>query len=285
MAGQAGSIVIADVTTGRILAAHNTALAAGRRAKPGSAIKSFVLLALLRSGRVRAEEVLACPRQLTIRGQHLDCSHPTGLAPLDADHALAYSCNHYFTQMATRLTPSQIPEVLRKYGLASGSDITDSSGARIVAEVVGSVQRTATMDEQRLQAIGEFGVEVTPLALLGAYRRLALEHDANPDDVSLAIVFQGMKAAVDFGMARSAKTDGWEIAGKTGTAASGSAQRTRGWFVGIAESEGVTQSPAVVILVYLEQGRGADAATIASRVLRAWRDKLQQPNIKSRLAR
>jgi cell division protein FtsI/penicillin-binding protein 2 len=60
-------------------------------------------------------------------------------------------------------------------------------------------------------------------------------------------------------MAHAANVEGVRIAGKTGTAASRESVRTHGFFVGYAPAE----KPEIVVVIYLEQGNGGDAAGVA----------------------
>ena len=108
MAGNRGTAVVLAVDSGQILAAYRLKVAAQRLAAPGSSIKPFTLKALLDAGKVSASTALVCRRTLNIAGHRLDCSHPQTGQPLDAASALAYSCNSYFTTVATRLTPAQL---------------------------------------------------------------------------------------------------------------------------------------------------------------------------------
>src|SRR5258707_922981 len=132
-----------------------------------------------------------CPRQLRISGRRLDCTHPEIATALDAPGALAYSCNCYFAQLALSLEAAAFARSLRR--------------------VAGTVAVAATPEELQLQAIGEWGIEVTTMELLNAYRRLALERE----DRALAPVFEGLDGAVAYGSAQLAKTAGLHVAGKT----------------------------------------------------------------------
>src|SRR5271165_2987818 len=111
MAGRSGTAVVIEVATGKVLAAYHLEVAAQRVTLPGSAIKPFTLLALLEAGKVNARTALMCSRPLTVDGHKLDCTHPDLKQPLDPATALAYSCNSYFTAMATRLTPAELRKI------------------------------------------------------------------------------------------------------------------------------------------------------------------------------
>lgn len=255
MAGNRGTAVVLAVDSGRILAAYRLRVAAQRLASPGSSIKPFTLKALLDAGKVDATTALVCKRPLSIAGHGLDCSHPRTGQPLDAATALAYSCNSYFTSMATRLTPSQLRDSLIKDGFAQASGLASS-------EATGSVALASSGDELQLQAIGEWGVRVTPLELLRAYRKLSLLASGTSDP-RLTPIFQGLDGSTSYGMARSAQPEnGVRVAGKTGTATADEGQWTHGWFAGFAPAD----KPTVVLVVFLEKGRGSDAADVARQI-------------------
>lgn len=255
MAGSRGTAVVLAVDSGQILASYRLKVAAQRLAAPGSSIKPFTLKALLETGKVDPATALVCKRPLSIAGHRLDCSHPQNGQPLDAATALAYSCNSYFTMMATRLTPSQLRESFIDDGFTHMTGIAAD-------EAVGSVALASSNDQLQLQAIGEWGVRVTPLELLRAYRNLALLASSSADP-KLAAIFQGLDGSTSYGMARSAQPEnGVGVAGKTGTANADEGQWTHGWFAGFAPAD----KPSVVLVVFLEKGRGSDAADIARRI-------------------
>lgn len=258
MAGSRGTAVVLAVDSGQILAAYRLKIAAQRLASPGSSIKPFTLKALLNVGKVDATSALLCKRSLNVAGHRLDCSHPQTGQPLDAATALAYSCNSYFTAMATRLTPSQLRESLINDGFARTTGMAAD-------EAAGAVAVASSNDELQLQAIGEWGVRITPLELLRAYRNLALLA-SNKADPKLAPIFQGLEGSTSYGMARSAQPEhGVRVAGKTGTANADEGQWTHGWFAGFAPAD----KPTVVLVVFLEKGRGSDAADVARQLFAA----------------
>ena len=63
-------------------------------------------------------------------------------------------------------------------------------------------------------------------------------------------------------MAHAAAPEGYEVAGKTGTANSATSALTHGWFAGYAPSD----QPEIALVVYLGHGRGSDAAVVARSV-------------------
>jgi stage II sporulation protein D len=239
LAGKTGAVLVAEVATGKLLAQHGREGAAARRVAPGSAVKPFVLRALLETGKLEAGAALPCPRVLELAGRRLDCTHPAVGFPMDPATALAYSCNNYFARMAARLGEHGLAEALSQ---------------------VGRVRLAATAEELQLQALGEAGIEVTPLDLLSGYRRLALEKGKG--SARLAPLFAGLEGAVEYGTAQLARPQGLTVAGKTGTSAGRHA-----WFAGYAPAE----KPEVVVVVLIEGGRGGSAAApVARAIFEAW---------------
>ncbi len=259
MGTQRGAAVVLDVHSGHILASSHLEVAARRVAAPGSSIKPFTLLALLESGKVSAQTALVCKRSVAIGGHKLDCSHPVTSEPLDPAAALAYSCNSYFTTVALRISPEAMRAAFLRDGFASPPALTPS-------EATGMVELAKSPEQEQLQAIGEWGVQVTPLELAKAYRSLAMLQ-ANHDE-KLAQLFAGLEQSVAYGMGHEAQpAQPMKVAGKTGTAPADEGAWTHAWFAGYAPA----QDPEIVLVVFLEKGHGgSDAATVARKVFGAF---------------
>ncbi len=243
-----GSVVILDARTANVLATEHPELARRRNAAPGSTVKPFVLRELLRLGRLRADEPIACRRKVRLNSHVFDCTHAIVPEPMTAETALAYSCNSYFTDVSTRLTSAELQNALRTAGFSG-------------------TQAARTREEQQLQALGEFGIKVSPRQMALAYQRLASGISSSARDEA---VRDGLTAATEYGMARLASTKSRDIAGKTGTSRADEGSWTHGWFAGFAPA----RNPKFVVVVFLEQGQGRDAAAIAGNVFTA----LQQPS-------
>ena len=259
MAGQAGTAVVINVHSGHVLATYQLDVAARRVVRPGSSIKPFTLRALLEAGKVNGQSTLMCKRTLAIGGHRLDCSHPATAQPLDPAQALAYSCNSYFSTVALRLTPEQLRASFVQDGFAAVT-------ALAADEASGSVARAQSPEQEQLQAIGEWGVTVTPLELLRGYRQLALlapKHEAKLDPL-----FDGLQQSVSYGMGHQAQPSSeMKVAGKTGTAPAEEGAWTHAWFAGYAPA----QDPEIVLVVFLEKGHGgSDAASVARAIFAAF---------------
>lgn len=236
-ASRPGAAVVLDVTTGRILGGHNLPQAHSRRAAPGSTIKPFVWLAWNQANPGQPLPRYPCRRKLSIGGRNLDCSHPDANFPLSPREALAYSCNSFFVQLPF----PNFAQALTRHGFELSPPL-----------------------DPALQALGESGVTTTPIALARAYRALALQARAGSLDGNL---LSGLAGAVEYGSAQLASAPGLAAAGKTGTTAGPNRAYTHAWFAGWAPA----QKPEVVVVVFLEQGRGgASAAPIAQAAFRAY---------------
>jgi len=258
MNGRAGTAVVIDVASGKLLAAYHPDAAARRVALPGSAIKPFTLLALLESGKINGQTALMCRRPLTIDGHKLDCTHPDVKQPFDPATGLAYSCNFYFTSVATRLAPAELRNSFLKDGFGSPSGLASN-------EAAGTVALANSEGELQRQAIGEWGVLVTPLELLRGYQQLALlsqHHDAK-----LAPLFAGLEGSVSYGMGHLAQPNSaMKVAGKTGTSLVEEGAWRHGWFAGYAPAA----KPEIAVVVFLEKGLGpTDAASVARAIFAA----------------
>jgi cell division protein FtsI/penicillin-binding protein 2 len=256
MTGRKGTAVVVDVHSGQILAASHLDVAARRLVRPGSSIKTFTLLALLDAGKVDANTALVCKRPLTVGGHRLDCPHPVTPQPLDPPAALAYSCNFYFTQVGARLTPEQLRAGFVHDGFTSITGL-------VLNEATGRVELAQNAEQLELEAIGEWGIEVTPLELLQAYRNLAM-HVAFNGDAKLGLVFAGLEGSAAYGMGHLAQPDSpMKVAAKTGTALSDEGAWTHAWLAGYAPAN----DPEIALVVFLEKGRGGvDAANVARAI-------------------
>jgi penicillin-binding protein 2 len=251
---------VLDVASGKIQARYHLEVAARRRAAPGSAIKPLTLLALLHSGNFDPQHRILCRRTLLLGGHRLNCTHPESPTPFDAAEALAYSCNSYFAAAALRLTDGELHQEFEGAGLTSETGLASK-------EATGRMSRAASAEQLQLQALGAQGIEVTPLELVNAYRGLAQHRKGNRDS-ALAVVYAGLEASTAYGMAHAAQPDGMAVAGKTGTAGSDTSPLTHGWFAGYAPAN----DPRIVLVVYLEHGRGMDAAGLARKIFTAYRE-------------
>jgi cell division protein FtsI/penicillin-binding protein 2 len=248
-------IVVLDIASGHLLAAHQSDDASRTLAAPGSTLKPLVLYSLMSMGRWDPASRVACNRQLIVAGHRLACTHPLA-PPFDAREALTWSCNTYFAAVARTLHAGELGQLLRPTGLLGVTGLARN-------EAVAEFREPDSADAEQLTLLGVEGVRVTPLELAEAYRWLAMELAAHPDSDAAQVVRMGLADSASFGMAGQVSLGGVRVLGKTGTAEGAASRRTHGWFVGVAPAE----KPKVVMAVYLPSGRGADAAHIAGEIL------------------
>lgn len=220
-----GAAVILRVEDGAVLRVENENAAASVEAAPGSALKPWMLEA------VRPWRRRACTGVLRLAGHRLDCIHAPFAGGIDAETALAASCNQWFAAAALDAGPQRIYQRLLEGG------------------AVATMARTP--EELQLQALGLEAVSVTAFAVARIYRRLALE--GGP------VVRRGLRRALTEGTAQAAGVEGIEIAGKTGTSRDGA------WFGGFAPAA----RPAVALAVFQPGGLGPrHAAPVAAELFR-----------------
>ena len=134
-------------------------------------------------------------------------------------------------------------------------------------EATGDVALGHSSEELQLQAIGEWGISVTPLELLHGYRDLAAlaQTDANG---MLAPVFEGLQQSVTYGMGRMAQPDAsMKVAGKTGTAMADEGPWTHAWFAGYAPAENPRDRAC---RLPGKRTRWQDAASVAREIFAAF---------------
>jgi penicillin-binding protein 2 len=134
-------------------------------------------------------------------------------------------------------------------------------------EVPGHVALSHSSEQLQMQAIGEWGISVTPLELLHGYRNLAKLAQTDPNG-KFSPIFEGLQQSVTYGMGQVAQPNGpMKIAGKTGTSLADEGPWTHAWFAGYAPAD----NPQIVLVVFLEKGHGGtDAASVAREIFAAF---------------
>ena len=222
-----GAVTVAlRVRDGAVVACSDEIRARGVLAAPGSAVKPITLLSMAQRGP------LHCRRKLEVAGRRLDCTHSPLAAAVDAETALAASCNCWFA--------------------AHGREMDAELFHRVLLRAGAEARLAQTQDELVLQALGVEHVRFSPMALAEAYRGLATSGDA--------ALRKGLTRAVREGTAQLAGLDGLTVAGKTGTSREGA------WFAGFAPAQGAQ----VVVVAYLPGGRGGSDAAPAARGIFEW---------------
>jgi len=282
LANRDGTIIVMDAQTGRIRAIVNSQLAYDQALMPGSAIKPFTALAALRAELIDESSRTVCPGRFTGLNFSLACVHKDHLPPFSPSQAIAYSCNYYFATAGQRLGRDQLVATLREFDFGLNGVLRPCE-----------IGNTAQADCRERAAVGESDhIQVTPIQLLTAYTALVNGgHLFKPSDqfqtversnINIAakhraIIVDGMRGAVRYGTARTAKLDSLPltIIGKTGTAMPAKGFRNNGWFVGFAapfQSTGELDPSQInlAVLVLLPRAHGSEAAAVARPIFETY---------------
>ncbi len=266
-----GTVLAIDPSSGRILAMVNQKLALSSGAEPCSTIKVSVALAALKEGLVTANT----PVNL---GGHYS---------LDLTTALARSVNLYFEVLGRAMGFERVKHYANEFGLG------ELAGYGIQGEQLGTYPSTELPHNMggvgRMCSFGE-SISMTPLQLGALVSAIAnggtlyyLQHPTTAEqatdfiprvkrllDIQNVIpqILPGMSGAVNFGTARSLKTNfvQFPVFGKTGTCSNNGTRF--GWFV----SYGDSPTGRIVTVIFLEGGRatfGPKAAELTGEFYRA----------------
>lgn len=265
-----GTVVAIDPTSGRILAMVNQKLALSAGAQPCSTIKVAVALAGLSENVIDRDTLVPLGKYWR----------------MDLTMALAHSNNAYFEAVGRKLGFEKVSYYAHHFGLG------ELAGWNIPGEQLGTFPQQEL--DAKLGGVGKmcsFGesISLTPLQLGALIASVAnggtlyyLQHPTTPEQIThftpkvkrqleigplIPQISDGMSGAVEYGTARSLRTNFMEepILGKTGTC---SKNGTRfGWFGSYAN----TQYGRIVTVIFLEGGRptfGPKAAELAGRMYR-----------------
>jgi penicillin-binding protein 2 len=248
-----GTAVVIDPSNGRILAMVNQKLALSPGAEPCSTIKLTVAMAALSEGLVTNDTMVQLP------GFRMNMTQ-----------ALAKSNNLYFEELGRELGFERVRHYATQFGLG------ELAGYNIEGEQLGVYPDQAIPESEggvgKMCSFGQ-GVSLTPLQLGAFVAAIAnggtlyyLQHPTTQADVAafeprikrtldiaryVPSLEDGMAGAVEYGTARSLRTNFRELPvfGKTGTC---SDSGTRfGWFASYSESP----QGGLVTVFFLEGGR------------------------------
>jgi penicillin-binding protein A len=280
--------------------------AISERYPPGSVFKVIVSAAALQNG-YQPDTQIDAPDAYRLPGTNTDLHNfggesCNGGGPDTLIHSLTISCNTAFASLAVKLGQDKVRQQAEKFGI---TDEGFKMPLNVVPSTIGPVPDAASL---ALSAIGQRDVQITPLqgAMIAAavanhgqlhqpflIRELrapdlsSIEHtdsgdesEVMPSDVADKLGTM-MKSVVDRGTGTSAQIEGYDVAGKTGTADHGKTDADgnytnppHAWFVGYAAQNGV---PKVAVAVIIENGGvrgnettgGKAAAPVAKEVMQA----------------
>ncbi|TQS40043.1 penicillin-binding transpeptidase domain-containing protein [Cryptosporangium phraense] len=245
---QRSAVVAIRIKDGAVLAAANGPdggtfnAAFEARVPPGSTFKMVSALGLLDSGKVTAEETVACPSHLAAGGRDFKNFDDFELGNVPFRTDFAQSCNTAFVALAPRLGPDGLADAGRTLGLESDYKLP-------VPAFSGKVSTGGDAAERAAAAFGQGTTVVSPLSMAAATAAVASGQFKAPTLVAgQPVVPAGPQLEVAAlqplrAMMREVVTDGTATAlrdapggpvyGKTGTAEyDNNPDHAHAWFVG-----------------------------------------------------
>ena len=277
LGNQAGTIVVADPSNGRVLTMVNQRLALKSGFIPCSTIKLVTSLAALTEDVIDKDTFLRLGRYMSY----------------NMTLALAKSNNQYFAALGERLGFERVVKYARMMGIG------EKAGLNIEGEQPGSVADAPPKAGGMglMTAFGE-GFLMTPLELAGILGSIAnggtlyyMQYPRNQGEIEnftpqikrvldiapngIEDIKLGMRGAVDYGTARRANYDPNELLfGKTGTCTDFRAGVHMGWFGSFTE----VGKRQLVVIVMLTSPVKSVSGPLASGVAGAFYKNLENQN-------
>lgn len=247
------SVVLVDSKDDHILASFNADPILKESHPPGSLMKIFTLMAYSQTHRTFPK--FSCPPTLARDPQ--GCWDRNGHGQVDAQKALAYSCNVYFRQLSEQTSPEVFERVLIQFGILTDDEHLNDQ------QLLRKLMVGTTME-----------FKVAPQRLLRAYS--SFFNNTNHFSVSpevRSLIRNGLAEGAKHGTSTQASLQaGVPLLGKTGTSllmqdGKIDYSRTQGWWIGLYPVD----DPEVAIMTFVRNGRGAtDAAPVGGKALAAW---------------
>jgi penicillin-binding protein 2 len=277
LGSQAGTIVVADPSDGRVLTMVNQKLALESGFIPCSTIKLVTALAALTENVIDKDTSLRLGRYMRF----------------NMTEALAHSNNQYFAALGERLGFERVVKYAKMMGLG------EKAGLNIDGEQPGSVADAPPKAGGMglMTAYGE-GFLMTPLELAGILSAIAnggtlyyMQYPRSPEEAEsfkpevkrvldiapngIEDIKEGLRGAVDYGTARRANYDPNELLfGKTGTCTDFRAGVHMGWFGSFTE----VGKRQLVVIVMLTSPVKSVSGPLASGVAGEFYKNLAQQN-------
>ncbi len=258
---------------------------------PGSTFKIVTALTALRNIDDIDNYVFDCEGEVTIGNKIIHCYNSRVHGALNIDDAMAVSCNCTFATLGKTVGAAKLRETADSLKVNS----TVSFELPLSQSIV-SLTRFSNLSELAETSIGQGKTLVTPLYMAMLISSVADDGkmmqpymvekimDSTGATVSTTVpkvystvmtteeadrLTQMLVEVVNRGTGTAAKLNGYQVAGKTGTAQNEN-ENDHSWFVGFAS----TDNPQVAVAVILENVSGSERATpIGARLIKAVLDK------------
>jgi penicillin-binding protein 2 len=267
LGNHAGTIVVLDPQTGRVLSIVNQDWAIKHSFKPCSTIKLVTAVAGLNENLINQEGTI------TQRS-----------FPVDLDDALAFSNNAYFQTVGANLGGQKMVSYARILGLGepTGLNVEGETGGKVpfnnnnarIYSHGDDFEVTPLQLAVLVSAISNGGKLVVPQIPRSQYEKANfrgfMKRQVTLPVNSLQRVIPGMIGAASYGTARRGVDSSLEIAGKTGSCIGG------GSWLGLFASVAPIENPkfAVVVITRGQGERGKYAAAVAGKIYDSLRKRL-----------
>ncbi len=291
----AGSIVVMDPASGEILAmasvpgfnpnrfADADSSAYRNRSitdvyEPGSTLKAITGVSVIDAGLYDSHSMFEIPPTLKVAGRTIKEAHPRPTVNWSLTEIVTNSSNVGSVILGMALGEQQLYDYLDRFGF------TEKTGVDFPGEAVGHVPPVDSWSATSIANIpfGQ-GVSMTPLQLARAFSAIAnggelvkphflLEVPEEPhvrasrqkrraiSEEAAEAMCEALKAAVSEGTGSAAAVEGYEVAGKTGTAQKARTDG-RGYAPGkyVASFSGFlpAEDPRVLVVVMIDEPKGA----------------------------
>ena len=246
---------------------------AGNRYPPGSTFKIITTAAALRTGKITPDAEVDAPDTITLPGTSHSLENYGGEScggRTSFSHAFAQSCNTPFAQLAMDVGEEELAKEAHNWGFDSDLSIplkvtpsvyphNDSQAQTAMAGIgQASVQATPLMMAMVAATVANDGEQMTPYLVsrtldpdLNEVSTTSMKVARTPIDSATAKSLSSlMQTAVTEGTGTNAQVAGVQVAGKTGTAETGSDTGPTTWFAGFAGTD--INKPQIALAVVLD---------------------------------
>jgi len=266
---------------------------------PGSIFKIISAAALLESGKMTPSEKVFCPGYYDAGSRVFKCWERKGHGRMDFLDGLAHSCDVYYYTAGLRAGPLAIERKAREFGIGrpTGIRLPDEKAGNLFGPTrratrksywfVGDTLNLSIGQGETLVTPAQMAVMMAAVASRGSlwkphYLDRMVSHDGrvllsrSPElrgEVRLAgvtwdLIWEALRRTVEEGTGRSARINGAEVYGKTGTAQTPHG-KDHAWFVAFARMPGAEPEVAVAVLVEHGEHGSSAAGPIARKVMEA----------------
>lgn len=263
---------------------------------PGSVFKLVTALAALQTGKITPQTRFFCPGyfQLKPGSRPYHCWKQGGHGSLNLYQAIERSCNVYFYNVGSRLSPEEISRYARELGLGERMELEATHIAPGL--VPDAAWKQAKFHDKWYQgetlsfAVGQSYLLTSPIQVLRVVSIIAkdgqmtephLLEDENPppsakrkvaiSEENITTIKRAMLQVVqsDYGTGQFARLSFDKMAAKTGTAQA-PPRKAHSWMSGFFPY----QNPELAFVVFVEHGGpgGITSAHIVKQMFEIWRD-------------